>query len=94
MLRKCLPKGEMRYPDNQVVMSISEAHRVLSNDPVELIPIETIFSDAGNQLPIGKRCSDILKRSWAKFNQAYYVEWSDRTRDVRTREPQKVFQTE
>jgi hypothetical protein len=93
MLRKCLPTGELRYPNNPVVILISEAHRVLADDPVELIPIETIFSDAGNQLPIATHCANILNQSWAEFNQASYVESSDRTRDVRTRDPQKVFLT-
>jgi hypothetical protein len=94
MLRKRLPTGEIRYPDNHVVILISEAHRVPLDDPLELIPIERIFSYAGNQLPIATHCSDILKQRWAEFNQASYVESSDRTRGVRTRDPQKVFRTE
>jgi len=65
-----LADRELRYPNNQVVILISEAHRVLADDPVELIPIETIFSDAGNQIPIATHCADVLKQSWAEFNQA------------------------
>jgi hypothetical protein len=62
-------------------------------NPVELIPIETMFSDVGNQLPIATRCSDILKKRWAEFNQASYIESLDLTRDVTSRDPQKIFRT-
>jgi hypothetical protein len=55
-LRKRSPAGELRYPNNEVVIVISEAHRVLTDDHVELIPTETILSDAGNQRPIASTC--------------------------------------
>jgi hypothetical protein len=94
MLRKRRPTGEIRYPDNQVVISISEAHRIQSDDPVELIPTDTIYSDVGNQLPLATRYSNILSQRWAEFNGASFVEWSDRTGGVTTRDPQKRFRTE
>jgi hypothetical protein len=91
MLRLRLPTGEIRYPQNQVVILISEAHRVLVDHPAEVIPIETIFSDSGNQLPIATHYTDMLKQRWAEFNKASYIESSNQTRDVRTREPMKPF---
>ncbi len=93
MLRKRLLTGELRYPNNQVVLLISEAHRIPSTDNVVVIPTETTFSEAGNQLPIATHCADILRQRWAEFNQASCVESSDLTRDVTTRDAQKLFRT-
>jgi hypothetical protein len=90
MLRKRSVTGELRYPNNHVVILISEAHRVVSDDTRELIPIETIFSDAGNKLQIATRCADILRRQWVEFNQAGYVESPVEPRRVRTRDRAKV----
>jgi hypothetical protein len=90
MLRKRLPNGEIRYPNNQVVLLISEAHRVVTGDRRELIPIETIFSDAGNSLQMATHCADTLKRRWVEFNQAEYVEAPVEPRNVRTRDRAKV----
>lgn len=92
MLRKCSSTGEIRYPDNHVVVLISEAHRIPSSE-ADLIPIETVFSDAGNRLPLATKCSDMLKQKWAAFNGASYVESSDLTRDVTPRDQQRLFRT-
>jgi hypothetical protein len=92
MLRKRGPTGEIRYPDNQVVISISEAHRIPAKD-AEKIPTETIFSEAGNRLLIATQYSEILKERWAQFNGAIYVESPDLARDAVTRDPQILFRT-
>lgn len=91
MLRKRLPTGEIRYPNNHVVLLISEAHRVVTNDRRDLIPIETIFSDSGNSLQMATHCADILKRRWVEFNQAEYVDAPVEPRNVRTRDRTKVL---
>jgi hypothetical protein len=90
MLRKLEPSGELRYPHNQVVISISEAHRIPSED-AEQIPTETIFSDRGNRLLMANQCSVILQQRWAQFNGALHVESPDLTRTTVTRDPQKLF---
>jgi hypothetical protein len=47
LLRKEVAPGKLRYPENQVAILISEAHRVPSTDGSEMIPVETTFSEAG-----------------------------------------------
>ena len=88
---KFLPTGKIRYPHNQVVIYISEAHRIQSDDHAEIIPVETIFSESGNQLPIATHCADILKQQWAEFNGATLVESSELIREVKTRDRQRMF---
>jgi hypothetical protein len=94
MLRKTLPSGEIRYPSNQVVVLISEAHRVRSGGAVEPIPIDTIFSDEGNKLPLATECADALRQSWAEFNGTHCVEDANLARDVQPRDPEQLFRTE
>ena len=93
MLRKQLPTGKLQYPNNQVVFLISEAHRISSANNVQVIPTETTFSESGNQILIATHYVEILRQRWAEFNLAFCVESSDLTRDVATRDPQKLFQT-
>jgi len=90
MLRK-QENGEIRYPHNHVVILISEAHRIVSDPELDLIPMETIYSDAGNAIPIATKFADHLKSRWAEFNGALYVDSAAHWRDVRTRDPAKVF---
>jgi hypothetical protein len=91
MLRLRLPTGEIRFPQNQVIILISEAHRVLGDNRVDIIPIETIFSERGNDLPLATQCADLLRRRWAEFNNAAYIEDPNLARNVRTRDPMKIF---
>ena len=51
MFRKELEPGKLRYPENQVAILISEAHRDPSIDGEEVIPMETTFSEAGAETP-------------------------------------------
>ena len=91
MLRKERSLGELRYPENQVVILISEAHRVLRPDNVEMIPVETAFSDIGLADPRANVFAEELRRSWADFNQAGASEWIGPIRDVTTRHPAREF---
>jgi hypothetical protein len=93
MLRKRLPTGEIRYPENHVAMLISEAHRIQSNDGEELIPIETVFSEAGNQIPFATVFTEAFRLRWAEFNQSGCMESPDFLRDVITRDPPRLFRT-
>jgi len=94
MLRKERSPGELRYPENQVVILISEAHRVLTPDNVEMIPVETAFSDIGLADPRANIFAEELRRSWADFNQAVAGEWIGPIRDVVTRDPAPEFSTD
>lgn len=91
MFRKELPPGQLRYKENQVALLVSEAHRVLSADGTEMIPIETIFSDAGLNNPAAARFAEELRWRWAEFNQAGTLDWIGPIRDVTTRDPAKQF---
>ena len=75
MLRKEVSPGELRYPQNQVVILISEAHRVVTNANVEMIPVETTFSDAGVNNPAVEAFAEELRQRWADFNRAMAGEW-------------------
>jgi hypothetical protein len=91
-LRKRTATGELRYPHNQVVISISEAHRIPSSE-AESIPTETVFSESGNTLQIANQYSALLLELWARFNGAG-VKSSAIIRDVVTRDAPKLFRTE
>jgi hypothetical protein len=93
MLRKELKSGQLRYPENQVAMLISEAHRTPSADGSEMIPVETIFSDAGLSNPAAESFAQELRRRWAEFNQAGAREWPGPIRDVTTRDAATLFRT-
>jgi hypothetical protein len=93
MLRKELSPGELRYPQNQVVILISEAHRVVTNANVEMIPVETTFSEAGLKNPAAEAFAEELRQRWADFNQAVAGEWRGPTREVTTRGAAKLFVT-
>ena len=94
MLRKELAPGKLRYPENQAVILISEAHRVVTAADVEMIPVETTFSDAGVKNPIAQAIAEELRQRWADFSQALAGNWLGPIRDVTTRDPAKLFATE
>jgi hypothetical protein len=93
MLRKKLPSGELRYPENQVVILISEAHRVVTAANVEMIPVETTFSEAGLKNLAAERFAVELRQRWADFNHAIAGDWSGPIREVSTRDDPKLFAT-
>jgi hypothetical protein len=90
MLRKKTPSGAIRYPSNQVVLVISEAHRVVTPEPVELVPIETIISETGQQNPLVAQLATTLVKRWAEFNGVSYVEDADMGRIARPRDRSKM----
>lgn len=91
MFRKESAPGQFRYKENQVALLISEAHRVPSADGTEMIPIETISSEAGLNNPAATTFAEELRRRWAEFNQAGTLDWIGPIRDVTTRDPAKQF---
>jgi len=91
MLRKRSETQEIRYRENHVVILICEAHRIRSNEPVDLIPTATIFSEAGGQSLLATDFAESLLRCWAEFNKASYTEASDCWSDFETRDPAKNF---
>ena len=93
MLRKEVAPGKLRYPENQVALCISEAHRIPSADGSEMIPVETTFSDAGLNSPAAESFAQELRQRWAEFNQAGTREWPGPIRDVTTRGAARLFKT-
>jgi hypothetical protein len=93
MLRKEAEPGQLRYPQNQVALLISEAHRVPSPDGSEIIPVETVFSEAGLSNSAAESFVEDLRQRWAKFNQAGVLEWSGPVRDVTTRDAATLFKS-
>ena len=93
MLRKEMEPGRLRYPENQVTLLISEAHRIPSTDGSEMIPVETIFSDAGLSNPAAVSFGEELRQRWAEFNHAGASEWPGPIRDVTTRDAAMLFKT-
>jgi hypothetical protein len=92
MLHKRLPNGKLRYPENQVAIMISEAHRIPALDGSELIPIETVFSEAGGNNAVADAFAETLRRRWAEFNGALSRGWPGAIRDVTTRDPARLFE--
>jgi hypothetical protein len=91
MLRKEASPGQLRYPENQIALLISEAHRIPMADGTEMIPIETIFSEAGLANPAAVSFAEQLRLRWAEFNQAGALEWIGLIRQVTAREPSTRF---
>jgi hypothetical protein len=91
MLRKELEPGNLRYPENQVALLISEAHRIPSADGAEMIPVETIFSEAGLTNSAAESFAQELRQRWAEFNQAGVREWPGPIRDVTTCDAAPLF---
>jgi hypothetical protein len=93
MLRKEVAPGQLRYPENQVALLISEAHRIPTADGSVMIPVETIFSEAGLCNPAAESFAQKLRQRWAEFNQAGTREWPGPIRDVTTRDAATLFKT-
>lgn len=91
MLRKELAPGVLRYPDNQVVILISEAHRQPSEEG-DMRPVETVFSEAGLTNPAAESFAVEFRRRWADFNDAGTMEWPHPVREVTTTDPAKLFE--
>lgn len=91
MLRKLTETHELRYPENHVVVLISEAHRIPSDKAVELIPTSTAVSESGGQMPLATCFAEALLRRWAKFNNASFTGDPESWGGFETREPAKVF---
>jgi hypothetical protein len=92
MLRKVTPAGELRYPENQVVILISEAHRIPSDKNVELIPTSTSFSEQGGQNPFANHFAQVFLSRWAEFNGALFMGDADVWEGFEPRDPAKIFQ--
>ena len=93
MLHKEAEPGRLRYPNNQVVFLISEAHRIPPADGSEKIPVETIFSEAAPANSPADLFAADLRRRWAEFNHAGTLDWSEPIREVTTRDPAMMFKT-
>ena len=91
MLRKLTATNEPRYPQNHVVILISEAHRIPSDEAVELIPTSTVFSDSGGQTPLATNFAQAFLRRWAEFNGASFTGDPESWESFKTRDPAKIF---
>jgi hypothetical protein len=91
MLRKRQQNGELRYVHNQVIVLISEAHLIHADDGVTRFSMATIYSEAGNEIPLATTYTESLKEQWAAFNNAAYSESSELWGNFRTRDPAKVI---
>jgi hypothetical protein len=58
-----------------------------------MIPVETIFSDAGLSNPTAVSFAEELRLRWAEFNHAGASEWPGPIRDVTTRDAATLFKT-
>jgi hypothetical protein len=86
-LRKRRPEGELRYVENQVIILISEAHVIESEQNATMFSMATIYSDAGNERPLLSAFVESLKQGWAAFNNAGYLEESEHWDNFRPRDP-------
>jgi hypothetical protein len=93
MLRKEVEPGRLRYPHNQVILLISEAHRIPSADGGEMIPVETIFAESAPANSPADLFATDLRRRWAEFNHAGTLDWPGPIRDVTTRDRATMFKT-
>jgi hypothetical protein len=91
MLRKLTPTNELRYPENHVVILISEAHRIPSDKAIELIPTSTAFSESGGQIPLATCFAEALLRRWAEFNDASFTGDPEFWEGFETRDSAKIF---
>jgi hypothetical protein len=91
MLRKRRQDGELRYTNNQVIIVISEAHLINTADNATVFSMSTIYSDAGNANLFVTTFAEDLKKQWAAFNGAGYVDSPELWENFRTRDPVPVF---
>ena len=92
MLRKRRPDGELRYVENQVIILISEAHVIEFDQDATIFSVATVYSDAGNERPSLTAFEENLKRGWAAFNNAGYLEESEHWDNFRARDPLKPIE--
>lgn len=81
-LRATTPAGAIRYSNIHVVIIVSEVDRGGDAEQAEHIPIEAVFSDAGNAHPWAMRMAEMLKERWAGLNGARHVEWPGQIQDA------------
>jgi hypothetical protein len=91
MLRKRRQDGALRYVHNQVIVLISEAHIIESYEDITMFSMATVYSDAGNELPLATTYTESLKEKWAAFNNAGYLKSSELWDNFRPRDPVKGF---
>jgi hypothetical protein len=91
MLRKRRQDGELRYVHNHVIVLISEAHVIRSVEDTTMFNMATVYSEAGNHIPLATAFTESLKEQWAAFNNAGYLESSELWDNFGTRAPEKVF---
>ncbi|HEY8032929.1 MAG TPA: hypothetical protein VIF02_11300 [Methylocella sp.] len=90
MLRK-QRDGALRYVHNQVIVLISESHIIDVSEGVIMYNMATVYSEAGNDIPLATTFVEGLQRRWAAFNNAGYLESSDYWDKFRARDPVKPF---
>ncbi len=66
--------GALRYPHNDVVIIISEAHKIKGLSTVPTIPILMVVSASRKRGDIALAFANDLARNWAAFNGASYTE--------------------
>jgi hypothetical protein len=93
MLRKEQSPGQLRYPHDQIVILISEAHRVVTKQDREEITVETSHSHAGLKNAAVEAFAADFQARWPAFNGALASELVGPIRDVRTRDPPRLFKT-
>jgi hypothetical protein len=92
MLRKRRKDGDLRYVHNHVIVLISEAHVIKSvEEHATMFNMATVYSDAGNELPLSTTFAESLTEQWAAFNNAGYLESSELWNNFGTRADPKVF---
>jgi hypothetical protein len=88
-LRATTPSGAARYPNIHAVIIVSDADRGGDAEQAEHIPIETVYSDAGNAHPWATRLAETLKERWAGLDGPRTVEWPGQTQDADPDEAEK-----
>jgi hypothetical protein len=91
MLRKRRRDGSLRYPNNHVIVLISEAHVIEAGPGITMHNMSTLYSDAGNSLPFATIFAESLNRNWAAFNGASYLQSSELWDHFTARHPIKRF---
>jgi hypothetical protein len=75
-----------------VIVLISEAHVIKSVEDATMFNMATVYSDAGNEIPLATTFTETLKEQWAAFNNAGYLDDSVELWDnFGTRDPAKVI---
>jgi hypothetical protein len=91
MLRKRRRDGSLRYPNNHVIVLISEAHVIEAGPGITMHNVSTVYSEAGNGVPFATTFVERLNRNWAAFNGAGYLQSSELWDHFTARRPIKQF---